>query len=105
HALRERELAEERAKQRRLAAAVRSHDRKPIAVPKLELERAEPEGVALDDGSLKMRDNTASARAGLELEVQAPRLPRLLDRVEPVEPPLRLSHPPGEGMRSAPVGA
>jgi hypothetical protein len=70
----------------------------------LELKRAEPEALALDYGSLKMRDDIASARAGVEREVQAPRLPWLLYGVEPVEPPLRLSHLLGERMRAAAVG-
>ena len=78
----ERQPAEQRVEQRRLAAAVRPGDREPVAPADGEVERAEPEGAALDDRVLEPDDDLAAARRRRERELELPRLVRLLDGLD-----------------------
>ena len=60
-AARERQPAEQRVDQRRLAGAVRPDDREPLAEAELEVERAEAERPALDDRAGELGDQAAAA--------------------------------------------
>src|SRR5581483_9163133 len=82
---RERQVAQQRPEQRRLAAPVRADDRDAVPPADGEVERAEPERAALDDGAVEARDRLPAPGRRSKLEPQAPRLPGLLDSVEPVE--------------------
>src|SRR5206468_12783061 len=84
---RERQLAEQRLEKRGLPASVRADDRDPVAPADLEVDRAEPEGAALDDRRLEPRDHVAASPVRAELEVQLPRLERLLHPLQPFDPP------------------
>ena len=57
-AARERQLAGQRANQRRLAGAVRPDDGEALAEVELEVERAEPERAALDDRARELGDQS-----------------------------------------------
>src|SRR5439155_19567787 len=65
--------------------SVRSEDGDAIAPANVEVERAQAERPPLDDGALEPRDDVSAARARLDLEAEAPRLPRLLGALEAVE--------------------
>src|SRR5205807_1497432 len=69
----------------RLPGAVRAEQGEAVAAEELEVDRPEPEGAALYDGAVERRDEVAGAAGGAQVEVQLPRLVRLLDAVEPVE--------------------
>src|SRR6266478_280778 len=76
---------ENRVEQRRLAASVRTDDRKPIGPGELEVERAEPERAPLDHRTLEPNDDVAAAGLRSQFEPQLPRLVRLVDRTEPFD--------------------
>src|SRR5205807_2317691 len=50
-----------------------------------EVERTEPERAALDDRAVETRDRLPAPLRRLQLEPEPPRLPRLLDPLEPLE--------------------
>src|SRR5207247_10542663 len=82
-----------RSAQRRLPASVRPHDRDPVAPPDREVDGPEPEGAALDDSALEAGDDVAAPPVRAQLEVQLPRLKRLLDALQPLDPPrVRLAY-------------
>src|SRR5205807_7406005 len=101
----ERNLAEQRAQQRRLAGAVGSGDHEPVSVAEREVERPEPERAALHDGALEPHDDVAASVARRERELEAPRLERLLHAFEPLERALRLAHLRLKGVGAAAIGA
>src|SRR5262249_34634405 len=78
----EREAAEHRVEQRRLAAPVRSGDRDAVSPADGEVERAEAERAALDDGVLESDCDLAAARRRRQRELELPRLVRLLDGLD-----------------------
>jgi hypothetical protein len=101
------ELAEQGVEQRRLARAVRSLDRDPLAPRDVEVDRAEPERAALQDRLIQFEHGLSGPARGREREPQRPRLRRLLDLVM-----LQLLQPPGsraglghQRVRPAPAGA
>ncbi len=85
----ERQPAEERGQQRRLARAVAPDDGQPVAPRHLERHRTEPEaGVAVDPRALDDRvgqpGHDVAAPAGVrDREPQVPALPGLVDGLEP----------------------
>ena len=79
---RERQPAEQRVEQGRLAAPVRPGDRDAVAPADGEIERSEPEGAPLDDSLLEPHDRLAAARRRRERELELPRLVRLLDGLD-----------------------
>ena len=87
----ERQAAQQGVEQRRLAAPVRAEHRDAFGPGELEVERAEPKRAALDDGALEPHDDIAAALARREVEPQLPGLVRLVDALEPLDPP-------GEGL-------
>src|SRR5581483_8313857 len=90
---RERQPAEQRIEERRLAAAVRADDREAVADMEVDVDRPEAERAALDHRALEPGDHVAAARAGHEPEAELPRLVRLLDDGEGAELALeRLLH-------------
>src|SRR5207253_1535747 len=88
---RERQLARERPEQRRLAASVRPGDREALAAAEVGVDRTEAEAPALDDRMLEPDDEIAAAARRIELELELPRLERLLDVVDALEHPLGLA--------------
>ena len=80
----QRQLARERAQERRLAGSVRAHDRGAVAEAKEEVDRAEPEAARLDDRAAQLCDRSGRWSRG-EAQLQLPRRPRLLDHVEPLQ--------------------
>src|SRR5439155_22287549 len=99
----ERHLAEQRADQRRLAGAVRTDDRKPVAAVQLERDGPEPERAAVDHRSGEL-DNQPGRRSWSRLELQPPGRPRLLHLVQPLEEVLRLPHLAAQRIRGASPG-
>src|SRR5579884_1564644 len=100
----ERQLAAQRAEQRRLPGAVATHDCEPVAVADVERDRPEPERAHLDDG-LVQRHDRARRRGRRKPELQPPGRPRLLDLLELFEMMPRLRHLAAQRVRGAPVGA
>ena len=99
----ERQLAEQEREQRRLAAPVPPRHRDPLAGCEIEIDRAEPEVAALADGAFEQGDAVARPLRGSERELEAPRLVRLLDVLDPLERPLGLAHLPRQRLRPPPV--
>ena len=100
------QLPEERLDQRRLPRAVPAHESEPFAPAEVELERAETEGPALDDGTLETSDHVPGSHQRAQLQAQLPRTPGLLDappleRLEPAlrRPYLRAERPGGATVR------
>src|SRR5439155_19799203 len=79
----ERNLAEERAEERRLPGAVRPRHHEPVAVAEDEVERPEAEGSSLDDGAFEPDDDVAAPARRRELELKSPRPERPVDPPEP----------------------
>ena len=82
--------------QRRLARAVRSEHRDPLSGADGEVDRAEPERAAVDDGPLEAGDDVAAAPGRRHRQLQPPRLPGLGDDLEPLDRPLGAGGPTGE---------
>src|SRR5262249_22527018 len=82
------QLAGERAEKRRLAASVRAGQGQAITASELEIDRPEAEVSALDHRPLEADDEIAAACRGFQLELELPRLERLLHAVEPLQHPL-----------------
>src|SRR5205807_9547396 len=79
---REREPPEQRVEQRRLAAAVRAHERQPLPPGHRHIERSEAKRTALDDGVLQSHDDVAAPYRGREPEAELPGLVWLVDAFE-----------------------
>src|SRR6185503_8657901 len=84
----QRQPPEQGLDQGRLPASVRACDREALAPAHVEVDRPQPERAALDDGSFECDDDVAGPARRREIELQLPRLPRLLDPValEPLYP-------------------
>ena len=92
------------AEQRRLAAAVAPGHGEPLSRHEVEVDRAEREVAAPGDGAGEPGHGAARPGSRLELELELPRLERLLRQLVAVEQPLRLPHLRHQGMRAAAVG-
>ena len=88
----ERQPADERVDERRLAAAVRADERDPLAPGQLEVERAEHEAAAPQRRAVQAHGHVARALAAAEAQLQLPAPPRLVDGVEPLDRLLRRAH-------------
>ena len=84
-AARQLHLAEDGPQQRGLAGAVRADDGEPVLPCHLEVDRAEPERAELDHRLIEPGDHVAAAGGRLQLELELPRLPRLVDDLEPLD--------------------
>ena len=84
-AARQLDLAEQRPQQRGLAGAVRADDGEAVLPRHLEVDRAEPERAELHHRRVEPGDHVAGAGGGLQLELELPRLPRLVDDLEPLD--------------------
>jgi hypothetical protein len=76
-ARRERQPAEQRLDECRLAAPVRPDDCDAVAACDLQVDRPEPEGAALNDGVAQLEYPLAAPPPRAELEPELPRRPRL----------------------------
>jgi hypothetical protein len=76
-----------------LPGAVGPEDRETLAVSQLEIERPQPEAVALDDRLLEASDDVAAAALRGQLQLELPGGPRLLD---PLDAAAALLHRLGE---------
>src|SRR5215213_1073727 len=104
-AARQRQPAEQTLEERRLAAPVRPRQRNPLARAKDQVDRAEPEGAPRYDRRIEPCDDVASARRGGQGQPQIPRLPRLVDPLERLEPPLDRARPLRERLLQPPARA
>ena len=74
-----REPAEHRLQQRRLAAAVGTHEGHPVAPGHLQVDRPQPEAPTLHDGAVQAGHDVAAAAGLGDGEAQLPALPGLVD--------------------------
>src|SRR6185312_228413 len=84
-------LAQRRPQQRGLARAVRPGDRHPVRPVNLEVDRAERERAAPDDGGAQRGHDRTRPRRGRDLHPQLPLLARLLHGVKPLDQALGLA--------------
>ena len=96
--------AEQGVEQRRLAAAVRSDDADALGPADGQVDRAEGEVAPLDHRAVERRHEVAAALGPPDGEAQVPRLPRLVDLVQPGQRLLGLRAPWTPGSRWPPCG-
>ena len=82
---REREPAQQRCEERRLARAVGPDDRDALGPRHRHVDRPESEVAPFDDRGRQPGDVVAAAFGTSDGEVELPSLPRLLDHVEPID--------------------
>ena len=99
----QREAAEQRLDERRLARPVGADERDPLGPGDVQRERAQREVAALDDRVLQAHDDVARPGRLVDGEAQVPSLPGLLDHLQRVEGALGAPRPPGQ--RLGPVDA
>ena len=101
---RELELAEKGAEQRRLSRPVGARDGDALPCENLDVERAQPKGLPLDDGTGKSEHGRSDTPFRTELEPQLPRLEWLLGQRVSLEQPLRLADLRPQRIRAASIG-
>ena len=88
--------AQQHVDQRRLARAIGADECDPLAGTDEEVDRAQLERAAAGDGAVETGDDVAAASRRRHLQPQLPRLPRLVDGLQPLHRPLGARRPTGE---------
>ena len=92
----QRDLTQQRADQRGLAAAVRPDDHHPLAVVDLHREGAQLERADIDDCIDQAGHQCTAARRGGDRHPQVPCLARLLDDIQPFHRSVCARRPPSQ---------
>src|SRR5690348_9514177 len=76
--------SQEGSEQGGLTRTVRSENRDPLRPPDLQIDRSEREVAPSDHRAGEPRHDRSGTGRGRDFEAEVPRLPRLLDDIEPV---------------------